>query len=356
MQPSTAKVTAATEGRALRPLHRFRNLRALAWHGDVLFASQGYSLLQAQVTAGTVEWEIVGSFRPEFWRALSTSNRLSFRLFREGFHALAILPTGHIIAAVPGVIITLAPGETEFRVSHRIERGTRPLHIASTPNGRLFWGEYFDNRDRDEVHIYGSHDGGLTWDVAYTFIKGTVRHVHNIVYDQWEDCLWILMGDYGTECQILRASLDLRAMDVVLSGTQQARAAALIPMRDAIYFSSDTPLESNHIYRLTRNGAVSKVANIAGPSIYGCRVGNSLLFSTMVEPRQRGMSKDVTIYRSNDGLQWNELLRWKKDFWPMRLFQYGNAFLPDGNNESGLLAVSTLGVIEDDLATTIWRI
>ena len=112
--------------------------------------------------------------------------------------------------------------------------------------------EYFDNRDRSEVFIYVSSDQGATWSVAYTFPAKAIRHVHNIVHDPWQNCLWILTGDYEHECRILRASYDLRTIEPVLAGNQQTRAVALIPTPDALYFSSDTPLEKNFIYRLSR--------------------------------------------------------------------------------------------------------
>src|SRR4029077_1681862 len=136
------------------------------------------------------------------------------------------------------------------------------------------------------VHIYASADQGLTWNIAYTFPKGAVRHVHNIVHDPWEDCLWIFTGDYGDECRILRASCDLRSIAVLMQGKQQTRAVAAVPTKDAIYFSTDTPLESNFIYRLDRHGSLSQLAPISSSSIYGCRVANHVFFSTMVEPSE----------------------------------------------------------------------
>ncbi len=72
--------------------------------------------------------------------------------------------------------------------------------------------------------------------------------------DEWANCLWVLTGDNGSECRILRVSCDFKNVDVVLSGHQQARAVALVPTSDGLYFSSDTPLESNHVYRLDREG------------------------------------------------------------------------------------------------------
>jgi hypothetical protein len=39
---------------------------------------------------------------------------------------------------------------------------------------------------------------------------------------------------------------------------------------------------------------------------------------------------------------------------PMGLFQYGNAFLPDGENSTQFLAVSTIAVQSDDLCTSLY--
>ncbi|PYX78199.1 MAG: hypothetical protein DMG70_32470 [Acidobacteria bacterium] len=330
--------------------------RILAWSGDLLYASHAYTLLRAKITITRIEWEIVGYFRPTWWRNLTVTLRLTSRFFRDGFHALAVLPTGHFVATVPGAIISLAPGEIEFRISHEVVRGTRPLHITATPDKRLFWGEYFDNPQRDEVHIYASEDRGMSWDVAYTFPKGAIRYVHNMVYDEWDNCLWILTGDNGAECRILRASCDLKEVDVVLSGNQQARAVAAVPMKDGLYFSSDTPVETNHVYRLDRRGNLTKLADLSSSSIYGCRVGDSIFFSTMAEPSAINSETSVCLFGSRDGQQWRRVLEWKKDSWPMDLFQYGNVFLPDGSNTSGYLALTSVAVENGDLETTVWRI
>jgi hypothetical protein len=282
---------------------------------------------------------------------------LGARFFRDGFHALAVLPSGHLIGAVPGAIVRLSPGETEFRASHRVTRGLRPLHIAATSSGHVFWGEYFDNPRRDEVHVYASCDRGARWEVVYTFPRGAVRHVHNIVYDEWENCLWVLTGDQGRECRVIRASPDFKTVDVVLSGGQQARCAALVPTRDAVYFSTDTPFEQNHVYRLDRrSGGVRAVAELIGSSIYGCLAGDAIFFSTMVEPSAINSSRDVKLHGSRDGVDWQALQRWKKDRWPMGAFQYGNAFLPDGKNTAGLLAATTIAVEGSDVETSIWRV
>jgi hypothetical protein len=339
---------------------KFSGIRALAWQGNVLYAARGYSLLRATIRPGAtqrdIQWERVARHSPVWWRQLTSRFRLTFRLFRDGFHAMAVLDSGHIIAAVPGSIVTLLPGENRFRKTHRVVRGTRPLHIAAAPDGRIYWGEYFGNPERDEVHIYSSSDRGSTWSIAYTFPKGAVRHVHNIVYDEWADCLWVLTGDNGAECRILRASLDFSTVEVVLEGNQQARAVSLVPTAEGIYFSSDTPFESNHVYFIDRAGVLSDLATLSSSSIYGAGVGNSVVFSTMVEPSTANPDRHARLFGSIDGRHWEDLLHWEKDAWPLSFFQYGNILLPDGRNRGNVLAVSTVAVKGADLETSLWSI
>ena len=333
----------------------FPNLRALLWDGDLLYGSRGYGLYCARMTAAQIEWRRVANYAPEWWRDVTSRFALTSRLLRDGFHALAVLPRGDLVAAVPGAIVRLPAGETEFRVPHRLTRGTRPLHIASTPNGQLFWGEYFDNSERSEVHIYGSQDGGLSWQVAHTFGTRTVRHIHNIVYDKWADCLWIFTGDYGSECKIMRAPADFSFCEEVMSGSQQIRAVAAVIMPEGLYFASDTPLEQNYIYLLDRSGQLHRQSDIPSSSIYGCKNRSGIFFSTMVEPSAINRSKSVTLVGSEDRVAWQQLADWSKDRWSMRLFQYGNAFLPDGENTTDFISVSTIAVQGADLQTSIYR-
>jgi hypothetical protein len=346
----------------LQRVARFPRLRALTWAGDTLYASRDYELLRTRISAGQApsddrqHWEPLASFDPTSWRRWTSRANLTSRLVRDGFHALTVLPSQAMVAAVPGAIVTLRPNETKFQRTHKITRGTRPLHITAIPGGAVFWGEYFDNAERHEVHIYASVDEGAAWTVAYTFPKGAIRHVHNVVHDPWGNCLWLLTGDYGDECRIIRASYDFRQVDVVLQGNQQARAAACVPTEDGLYFSSDTPLEANGIYHLNREGKLSQLAALSSSSIYGCRVGREIFFSTMVEPSPQNPDRFVRIYGGRDGCDWRPLLAWQKDRWPMRFFQYGNAFLPDGENNTPYLAVTTIAVEAEDMVTSLYAL
>ena len=338
----------------LRRMTAYAGVRVLCWDGDILYGCRGYDIVRWR--AGSNGWEPVAGFRPPWWRSITARTRLASRLMRDGFHALAVLPGGTMIGAVPGAIVTLAKGEREFRVTHRNPPRHRPLHIAATPPGTVYWGEYFDNRERREVRIHASHDRGATWQVGYVFPAASIRHVHNIVYDRWGDCLWILTGDEGAECRVLRASCDLQSVETVLAGNQQARAVAAIPTADALYLSTDTPYEANHVYRLLRSGQIAAVGDLNASSIYGCRAGDALFFSTMVEPSAVNISGEVHIAGARPDGEWRTLARWKKDRYPTRYFQYGNAILPDGENATRFLAATTVAVTPEDCTTTIWEV
>jgi len=348
-------VAAASSAIKLRRMAAFPYIRVLAWDGDVLYGCRGYEIVRLR-PGKSLKWEQVAGFRPAPWRSVTSASKLSYRLVRDGFHALAVLPDQTMVGAVPGALVTRTPDRDAFCISHRISRGTRPLHVTAVPSGNVYWGEYFDNRERAEVHIYASSDQGRTWHVAYTFPARSIRHVHNIVYDSWGDCLWILTGDDGDECKVMRASCDLRSVEVVLSGNQQTRAVAAIPAPEGLYLSTDTPFEKNHVYRLDRKGSVELVGDVASSSIYGCRVGDAVFLSTMVEPSPVNSGREVNLTGSRDGKNWKVMARWKKDRWPMRYFQYGNAFLPDGENATSYLAATTIAVEADDLVTTLWEV
>ena len=248
----------------------------------------------------------------------------------------------------------LAPHERRLRAAFRIPRGTRPLALAA-PTGWAYFGEYFDNPGRAAVHVYGSPDG-VSWRPVFTFPPGAIRHVHSVTYDRYAGCLWVLTGDDGDECRIVRASLDWSSVDAVLAGGQQARAVTVLPREDGLYFATDTPFEQNYVCRLDRGGRVTRLAPIAASSFWSGRAGRALFVSTAVEPSPVNTGRDAVLYGSADGTDWTALVRWTRDGWPSRFFQYANIILPAGDNDSDVLAASGLAVRGEDHVTHLWRV
>jgi len=313
----------------LQPLGRFPGLRVLGWHDGYLYAGRGYRLVRWH--GARAEWQTVASFDAPPWRRVAARYRLSTRLFRDGYHALAVAADQSLIVILPKAIGRVPPGQSRVETRFRVPRGTRPLAVAATPAGGVFWGEYFDNPHREAVHLYGSTDCGRSWVTVYTFSPGEIRHVHSVTYDPYAGCLWVLTGDENRECRILRAALDWSSVDVVLTGSQQGRAVTLVPCPEALYFATDTPDEPNFIYRLERSGRLERVAPIASSSFWSCRVGPTIFFSTAVEPSAVNRDPHATLYAGVDGDGWKICLRWPGDRWPSRFFQYPNIVLPGGD-------------------------
>lgn len=338
---------AATTSRpAPEPAYTFSGLRALAWHGSVLLASQAYTVLSASLSDSPPRWRMVAQYRPAWWRTVTASAPLTSRFFDDGFGSLAPLPSGHIVASVPEGIVSLAPGDMEFHITHQLH-GARNARIVACGRS-IFWSGLTETRGGN-CCIYASADHGLTWEVAHVF-DNAITAIRGLVHDEWENCLWILVGGEKEVGQVYRASLDFRMVEVAISGNG-VRVGTCVPVRDAVYFGSYDLRGPNHIFRLRRNGSVVKVASIHGPAVSSCRVGHSVFISTMANWISGHV---VRVYSSADGDIWEEFLAWKKDYWPDVLGK-GCASLAGGNNGTGLLAVSTVAVSGPDLAATLWR-
>lgn len=324
------------------------------WHDGALYASQGYSVSRWISTED--RWDFVARYEPNWTRRLSSATRLGARLRRDSFQTVSVLSDGGLIAIVPKAIAICRPGQIVFERVWRVRRGTRPLGLALLPDGAIYWGEYFDNPDRDEVHVYGSLDGGRSWEVAYTFPPGRIRHVHSITYDPYARCLWMCTGDYGNEPTILRVSLDWKSVEPVLAPSQQTRTVRPLPTPQGLFFATDTEREPNHIYRLTSDGALERLGDTAGSCMSSCQVGSALFFSTSVEPSKVNLDRAAGLYGSVDGRSWSRLLSWRKDAWHPFLFQYGNILLPTGRNDTRILAATGSAVEREDGALHLWEV
>ncbi|MCF8011393.1 MAG: hypothetical protein K9L17_10710 [Clostridiales bacterium] len=288
---------------------------------------------------------------------LKASTRLTSRLFRSGFHYLLPLRDGTIIGVVRGFIVKRNFNDNFLYPVFKIDRGSRPLNLCSTPDDKICFGEYFKNSDRDEVHIYGSFDCGETWKIIYTFPEGSIRHVHGIFYDKYRKGCWVLTGDFGNECRILFTGDNFNSLEPVVIGNQQARAVSIIPLADGLIVPTDTPIEQNYIQWLDiKTGKFERLHPLSGSAFYTAQVGDYYLVSTVVEPSDVNTSKEVAIYTSRDGENWQVFYKQKKDVWPQKLFQYGALQLPAGPNPGPYVYAYGQAVQKDDGKLLRWKL
>ncbi|OIN03907.1 hypothetical protein BFS86_03435 [Shewanella algae] len=209
---------------------------------------------------------------------------------------------------------------------------------ASYPDQVLF-GEYWGNSGKESVRVYSRElSDSSPWNILTEFTAGQITHVHNILADINEQRLLILTGDSDKESGVWEIKTNDVAPKKIVAGKQIYRSCIGYVEDNYLYYATDTPQEENFFARLCLTTLeVEKLLSLEGPVIYGSRIKNKLLFSTSVEPDTelsgfryllsrrvgRGLkSKDCVVY-SYDGINVHEINRFKKDFLPMGLFQFG---------------------------------
>lgn len=301
--------------------------------GDTLWGSRGPAIMASDDCGRT--WSTQAVLPCTFTDAALARFGLFRRLLRMGIHH--ILPLSRrLVVFANKAIYSYQRQERRWHTGHTTITGSRPLCVCVTPQETIYYGEYRSNTQRHPVTIFTSKDGGVTWQPIYFFNQ--VRHIHGVFYDPYEDCLWATTGDDDHESGIWKSTDGFMSLALVYGGSQQARAVQLVFTNDSVYFGSDTPAQQNYLYRLERNsGKVTPLQKVGGSIFWGCRVGECLFFSTAVEPSNTNVSKHSELWSSHDGRDWALLAQYKKDLLPLRFFQYGQIFFPQGHNSMGRL-------------------
>lgn len=212
--------------------------------------------------------------------------------------------------------------------------GSRPLCVVQY-NGTLLYGEYRSNSERSSIGLY-SYDG---WSSKKILAIPGVRHIHGVFYDKFHDSLYVTTGDYGNEAGIWQLELHSEKLELLTGGSQQERAVQLVFSERYIYYGTDTPTESNFIYRIDKESKERERLGAVNSSIfYGVRIAGEIYFSTVAEPSECNTTKNIDLVHVTDS-SIEILQRYKKDKLPMKYFQYGQLVFPyyvDGDQESEL--------------------
>ena len=309
-------------------------------HNNVMYAAQGYKLFKSY-DAGK-SWEVDGEIEDFKYGFVANISRLVSRLLRTEITTLLVLQDGSRVAIGKKGIFCAKKDDTRYKKTFQVTRGNRPMNICEDKNGFLYFGEYFSNPNRDEVHIYKSMDSGNTWKVCYTFPKNTIRHIHGIFYDKFEDRIWFATGDLDKECIIGNTKDMFETINIVKQGKQIYRAVQLLFYRECIIYGTDTEYETNYIYRLDRKDykehCLQKIQGSVLASV-NATSGYNTAIATAVEPSQVNDSHYAYIWFSRNGLDWEEIYKGEKDSLHPRYFQYGRFKFPiNGINSKELLA------------------
>jgi hypothetical protein len=314
--------------------------------GEAIYVSRGYEVLRSRDSG--LSWEVDGSVHPPWWRKSLDPIPLFRKMSRGGVAYVLPQKDGTRLCVLPKMIARAEAGSSEYRCVYRISKGSRPLNLCQDESGGIYWGEYFLNLRRTEpVRIFGSKDGGKIWDVVWTFSRGTICHVHQIVHDPYDHSILVCTGDRDHEVAILKTTDGFHTLTPLVQGDQRYRTTSLIPLPEYILYGTDNPGGENYIMALDRrSGSVEELQRVPGPVLYGSRVGVHTVFATMVEKQHH----EASLWCGNgNGFSMVALFKAKKWNRPLReLMGYPTAILAEGNSDWPYLYFTPVGTESND--------
>lgn len=256
---------------------------------------------------------------------------LTRRFLRAEITGLYTLTNGDYIAVAKKSLFFQKKESKSFEKCFAIPKGSKPLNLCFAPSGNIFFGEYFQNMDKQAVNIYCSEDNGQTWNIAYTFEVGNINHIHGLFYDKYTNRIWVTTGDRENECIIGYTEDEFKTFVEVFRGGQEYRTCQLFFYKDFIVFGTDTQYEQNVIKRFDRKTLeITELQKVQGSVIKGGQVGDVAFISTTVEPSKVNTDRYAHLWVTKDGLHWEERYKAKKDCLPF-IFQFGTFEFPQYN-------------------------
>jgi hypothetical protein len=208
-------------------------------------------------------------------------------------------------------------------------RGSKPLNLCFVPSGNIYFGEYFQNLEKQAVNFYCSDDNAKNWHIAYTFEAGNINHIHGLFFDKYTNRIWVATGDRENECIIGYTEDEFKTFVEVFRGGQEYRTCQLFFYKDFIVFGTDTQYQQNVIKKFDRRTLeITELQKVQGSVIKGGQVGDVAYISTTVEPSDVNTDKWAHLWVTKDGLHWEEKYKAKKDWLPATLFQFGTFEFP----------------------------
>ena len=304
--------------------------------GDKLYFSKGNDLYIESISA-QAESRKVGSYKAGFFKDFISRWDLPKRILRLGFHDLHLFKGG-LVGIQHKAIVYKKPGEDLFKPVFTGFRGSRPLGLlVLQEEEKIYFGEYFGNNDRQSVVIYESKDL-KDWKKAWEFPAGSIRHVHGLKYDSFRKGIWVLTGDSNQESGLWFTSDEFKTLDKVAGGDQRTRAVEVTPIEKGLIVPMDSPLEQNYINLfIPETRTFHQLASIPGSAFHSTFINGVYLVSTVTEPSDVNDVDYASVYASLDGLNWKELFRFKKDWFPVKyqfLTRYSEVVFCSGENSS----------------------
>lgn len=303
-----------------------KNKKILFVDANFLIASSGYSVFISNNYG--ISWKYWTKIRINRYTIIARFRLLS-RLLRVEITELIRSGEIYYCVAKKG-IYRLDEKSGLFEKVFNLKKGSKTINVAIDKTKDIYFGEYYSNDKRESVNIYKYCAISSVVKSVYVFPEKTIRHIHGIYYDKYEDKLWYVTGDEDHECMIGYTTNGFKTVNNVLCGKQKYRAVKMFFFKNYIIYGTDTPKEQNYIYKVDRKDyCVNKLISVEGSVIYGIQIGDSCILSTTIEPSVVNCYKKSVLYYSADGVSWVRVCEFEKDRLSMKYFQFGSIIFPN---------------------------
>lgn len=213
-----------------------------------------------------------------------SKNRLLTRLLRLEPRGVAKRDNNSILFSLKGYIYHLNIATKESKAIHKFRNNMSALVYLTTIEDlggftvKHCYSEYFTNNEKNEISIYGCYGDLSDWREIYRFEKGQINHIHSIIPDPYQKKVWIFTGDFGDAAGIWYTDDDFRTVNRYLFGNQQYRARVGMPTEDGLIYATDTPMETNSIYIVSKDKEIKKLFELEGPSLYVLNIKINIFF------------------------------------------------------------------------------
>ena len=265
--------------------------------------------------------------------------RIARRFFRlDKSNAVINFSRDGIVVLYRGKIFFFEFLSRRLNLVGKLKQSRNVLHggIAVTKEG-IFFGEYGANPQRHSVPVWKSANDGRTWSVVFEFEEKSIKHVHGVYVDPFSRDLWIPTGDFQNECFVFQ--IKNKDFDQIVKhgdGTQNWRPVSMFFTDREIIWAMDSQLESSCLQVFNRETKqLNKKREFDGPVWYSKHFQDgSAILQTTVEIGPGVKSNFSHLYFSEDLSEWKEVIRFRKDWFPMRYFKFGVVAFADGPQNS----------------------
>ncbi len=313
--------------------------------GTVLYISKDTRLYYSR---GRLFYESSESIKQSVALPLGRVKQLAAQ-FRISERALRLFPRCAIklsdtsfLISYSGSVYQYLVKDNELIQEHQYCTGmSNPLSFCRIESVKGFpdcivYGEYRDNENHTPLGIYERIGGKWAKTADFPF---DIKHIHALVPDSANECVYVLTGDDDRESGIWVARDNFQKVEPWLTGKQKYRGCVAFPTENGLIYATDTPKEKNELYLAKKNSELIPLCEMPGPCIYGTQKNGVFYFATSVEPDPNLPSwrykissrpgpgiKDgfVHIIAGNLEEGFKDVARFKKDAWPYRMFQFGN--------------------------------